>query len=156
PEISQAIQDKMRAGGVGGATINAFLAAVEKVAAGERGQIPESTIEPVVELPALESLPAVGSNSGELLNQLAIIKLNGGLGTGMGLEQAKSLIRVKGEATFLDFIAKQVLDLRTKSGAPKLAFYLMDSFSTQADTLAYLKKYPSLAAGDELDFLQSK
>ena len=156
PEISQAIESKMRAGGVTGATIDAFLAAVAKVAAGERGQIPEYTIEPVAELPALESLPAAGSGAGDLLNQLAVLKLNGGLGTGMGLDRAKSLIKVKGEDTFLDFIAKQILYLRSHSGAPKLAFYLMDSFSTQADTLAYLQKYPELAIDGELDFLQSK
>ena len=146
----------MQAGGVAGATIDAFLAAVEKVAAGERGQIPESTIEPVAELPTLESLPEAGSNAGAMLNQLAVIKLNGGLGTGMGLERAKSLIKVKGEDTFLDFIAKQIIYLRERRGAPGLAFYLMDSFSTQADTLAYLKKYPGLAIDGELDFLQSK
>ena len=74
----------------------------------------------------------------------------------MGLEKAKSLIKVKGEDTFLDFIAKQILHLRVQSGAPELAFYLMDSFSTQADTLNYLKKYPTLARDGELDFLQSK
>jgi len=146
----------MTEGGVTGATIDAFLAAVEKVAAGERGQISESVIEPVAELPALESLPPAGPGTGGLLNQLAVLKLNGGLGTGMGLDRAKSLIRVKGEDTFLDFIAKQILHLRAQSGAPKLAFYLMDSFSTQADTLAYLAKYPSLAIDGELDFLQSK
>lgn len=146
----------MRAGGVVGATIDAFLAAVAKVAAGERGQIPESTIEPVAALPALESLPAAGGETGALLNQLAVIKLNGGLGTGMGLDRAKSLIRVKGGDTFLDFIAKQILYLRTQGGAPNLAFYLMDSFSTQADTLAYLQKYPALSRDGELDFLQSK
>jgi UDP-N-acetylglucosamine pyrophosphorylase len=123
---------------------------------GERGQIPESTIEPVPELPALGSLPAAVGATGNLLNQLAVIELNGGLGTGLGLEQAKSLIRVTGENTFLDFIAKQILHLRTQSGAPKLAFYRMDSFSTQGDTLAYLKKYPEMVVGGELDFLQSK
>jgi len=156
PDISQAIQTKMRAGGLGSATIDTFLAAVEKVAAGERGQIPESTIEPVAELPALGSLPAAGAGAGELLNQLAVIKLNGGLGTSMGLERVKSLIPVKGGDTFLDFIAKQILHLRTTSGAPRLAFYLMNSFSTQADSLEHLKQYPDLAIDGELDFLQSK
>jgi len=155
-DIVQIIRAKMGAAGVATAAIEAFLAGVEKVAAGERGQIPESTITPVEELPSLEALPAAGGESAELLNQLAIIKLNGGLGTSMGLEQAKSLIKVKGEDTFLDLIAKQILHLRVKSGAQKLAFYLMDSFSTQADTLAYLKKYPTLAIDGELDFLQSK
>lgn len=156
PEISQAIQTKMRAGGGVDATINAFLAAVVKVVAGERGQISETTIDPVAELPTLEALPDVGADARRLLNQLAVIKLNGGLGTGMGLERAKSLIKVKGDDTFLDFIAKQILHLRAESGAPQLAFYLMNSFSTQADTLEYLKKYPILAPDGELDFLQSK
>lgn len=36
------------------------------------------------------------------------MKLNGGLGTGMGLEKAKSLLTVKGSKTFLDLIASQV------------------------------------------------
>lgn len=146
----------MRDAGVAVPTIDAFLAAVAKVAAGERGQIPEANIDPVAELPTLESLPEAGPGAGALLNQLAVIKLNGGLGTSMGLERAKSLIKVKGADTFLDFIAKQILHLRAYGGAPQLAFYLMDSFSTQADTLAYLKKYPTLALDGELDFLQNK
>jgi UDP-N-acetylglucosamine pyrophosphorylase len=146
----------MRAAGIGEPVINAFLAAVAKVAAGERGLIPESTIEPVSDLPSLESLETDVSPSGDLLNRLAVVKLNGGLGTSMGLDGAKSLIAVRAGETFLDFIARQVLHLRAHGGAPKLAFYLMDSFSTQADTLDYLKKYPTLPSDGELDFLQSK
>ncbi len=156
PHTERVIRSTMRAGGVVDPAINAFLVAVAKVSAGERGQISESAIDPVAELPGLESLPTSGSTGGPLLNQLAVIKLNGGLGTSMGLERAKSLITVKGRDTFLDFIAKQILHLRANSGAPKLAFYLMNSFSTQTDTLAYLKKYPALTPDGELDFLQSK
>ena len=37
-----------------------------------------------------------------------MLKLNGGLGTGMGLDKAKSLLPLKGKETFLDFIAQQV------------------------------------------------
>lgn len=37
-----------------------------------------------------------------------MLKLNGGLGTSMGLEKAKSLLEVKGGKTFLDLIAEQV------------------------------------------------
>ena len=43
----------------------------------------------------------------ELLSKTVVVKLNGGLGTGMGLEKAKSLLKVKGDDTFLDFIAQQ-------------------------------------------------
>jgi len=84
-DILQSIRAKMRAAAVPDATIDTFLGSVKKVAAGERGQIPESTITSVEELPALESLPAAGGKAAELLNQLAVIKLNGGLGTSMGL-----------------------------------------------------------------------
>ncbi|HEY5909753.1 MAG TPA: UTP--glucose-1-phosphate uridylyltransferase [Verrucomicrobiae bacterium] len=146
----------MRAGGVGEPAINAFLAAVAKVAAGERGLIPETAIQPVSDLPGLDSLPRDAGAGGALLNQLAVVKLNGGLGTSMGLDRVKSLIPVKGAENFLDFIAKQILRLRAGAGAPHLAFYLMNSFSTRADTLYYLRKYPALAPDGELDFLQSK
>eukprot|EP00798_Chlamydomonas_sp_ICE-L_P024746 gene24746-10384_t len=37
----------------------------------------------------------------ELLSQTAVLKLNGGLGTSMGLEKAKSLLIVKDGKTFL-------------------------------------------------------
>mgnify|MGYP002389700956 CR=1 FL=1 len=37
-----------------------------------------------------------------------VLKLNGGLGTSMGLDKAKSLLTVKQNKTFLDFTALQV------------------------------------------------
>ena len=46
-----------------------------------------------------------------------MIKLNGGLGTSMGMTKAKSLLEVKDGMTFLDLIAEQVLDLRERYGA---------------------------------------
>lgn len=41
-----------------------------------------------------------------------VLKLNGGLGTSMGLDKAKSLLPVKGDDSFLDLTAKQVYALR--------------------------------------------
>ena len=85
-----------------------------------------------------------------------MLKLNGGLGTGMGLEKAKSLLPLKGKDTFLDFIAKQVLHMREAFGVD-LAFMLMNSFSTSADTKKALKKYKGLASADlGLEFVQNK
>ena len=148
------IQAKMAAAGVATPTIRAFLKAVARVAAGDKGLMPELTIEPVANLTALESLSQ--KIDAGLLNQLAVIKLNGGLGTSMGLDRAKSLLPVKGGDTFLDFIARQILALRQQQNSRQPAFYLMNSFSTQHETLEYLRKYPALADGDKLDFLQSK
>ena len=84
-----------------------------------------------------------------------MLKLNGGLGTGMGLEKAKSLLPLKGDDTFLDFIAKQVSHMRTSTGVD-LAFMLMNSFATSADTLAHLEKYPLATQGLPLEFQQNK
>ena len=154
--LRRCIENKMREGGVSGPAVNAFLAAVEKVVSGETGFLPEAALEPARDLPTLESLSEPSTFDPGLLNRLAVIKLNGGLGTSMGLDRVKSLIRVKGEDNFLDFIARQIFHLRQSSGAPNLAFYLMNSFSTRQDTLEYLKKYPGLAADGEIDFLQSK
>ncbi|HXU79700.1 MAG TPA: UTP--glucose-1-phosphate uridylyltransferase [Methylomirabilota bacterium] len=146
------IAGKMKIGGVAGPAITAFLGAVAKVAAGETGQVSESAIDPAAELPRFETLPDAGT--GDWLNQLVLVKLNGGLGTGMGLDRAKSLLPIKGQKNFLDFIARQVIAQRER--APNLAFYLMNSFSTQHDSLEYLERYSSLARDGQLDFLQSK
>jgi UTP--glucose-1-phosphate uridylyltransferase len=91
------IAAKMRREGLGEATIAAFLDAHRRVRRGERGLISEAEIEPISDLPRLESLPsAEGMDEVGLLRQLAVFKLNGGLGTGMGLDRTKSLLRVRG------------------------------------------------------------
>src|SRR5207244_8696148 len=84
-----------------------------------------------------------------------VIKLNGGLGTSMGMTRAKSLLEVKDGQTFLDLIARQVLELRERSGA-RLPLVLMNSFATRDDSLAALERYPDLSAGLPADFVQNK
>ncbi|HSH94100.1 MAG TPA: UTP--glucose-1-phosphate uridylyltransferase [Roseimicrobium sp.] len=153
--IRDSIVSKMRTAGVSEPAVAAFLGSVDKVIAGDTGFLPEALLEPADGLPQLETMSVSDAPAPELLNRLAVIKLNGGLGTGMGLDRAKSLLPVKDGGTFLDFIARQVFHLRQTCNAPGLSFYLMNSFSTQADTLGYLKKYPGLAPEGELDFLQS-
>jgi len=145
-------QAKMKAEGLDQSAIEAFKYNFGKLTSGESLLLPESAIAPVAELPAYESLSAEDPS---LLTRTVMLKLNGGLGTGMGLAQAKSLLPIKDGVTFLDFIAKQVLHMRSTFGV-ELAFMLMNSFSTSADTLAALAKYDTLAAGLPLEFLQNK
>ena len=77
--------------------------------------LPEGGLRPA------EDLAQVGGSEGgfdaDLLKQTVLIKLNGGLGTSMGLQKAKSLLPVKDGATFLDIIVKQILALREGAGA---------------------------------------
>lgn len=116
--------------------------------------IPESTISPVPDLVQATSISA--EPDATLLSKTVICKLNGGLGTGMGLDKAKSLLKVKGEDTFLDLTAKQIMNMREEYGY-KVKFMLMNSFSTSADTLAFFKeKYPTLAAETGLEMMQNK
>ncbi|HEY5891806.1 MAG TPA: UTP--glucose-1-phosphate uridylyltransferase [Chthoniobacterales bacterium] len=149
-ETETLIRKKMESAGLSEAAIAAFLASYAQLKAKATGMIPEKTISPVVDLPASADLPAP-QNPDELLRQTVVIKLNGGLGTGMGLEKAKSLLPVRDGLTFLDLIALQILHLRKT--AP-IRFLLMNSFSTSSDTLEFLKKYPEL--GSDIEFLQNK
>ena len=55
------------------------------------------------------SLPSPdASKIQSLLNQLVVIKLNGGLGTSMGCTGPKSAISVRNELTFLDLTVQQI------------------------------------------------
>jgi len=153
----QRIREKMQAAQIAQPAIKAFLGAVQRLEQGETGLLPEEQIEPVSDVVAYDDLPDDTSRGRTLLQQLAVVKLNGGLGTGMGLSGPKSLLPVRGEDTFLDFIARQVLRLREESGSRRPLFLLMNSFSTQPASLRYLKKYPHLPNADgSLDFVQNR
>jgi phosphoglucomutase len=89
------------------------------------------------------------------LQQTVVLKLNGGLGTSMGLDKAKSLLPVKGVDTFLDLTAKQVLSMRKAFKSP-VKFMLMNSFNTSKDTLGFLVKYPSLVEDPNIELMQNK
>ncbi|HWT22682.1 MAG TPA: UTP--glucose-1-phosphate uridylyltransferase [Solirubrobacteraceae bacterium] len=147
----QASIEKMKREGVPDAAIATFRHYYEQLAAGESGMIPEDTIDPVTDVPAFEDLPA----GDPPLDQVVVIKLNGGLGTSMGMDRAKSLLPVKDGLAFLDVIARQVLALREASGA-RLPLVLMNSFYTRDDSLALLERYPDLASDVPFDFVQHK
>ncbi|MHC9543910.1 MAG: UTP--glucose-1-phosphate uridylyltransferase [Vulcanimicrobiota bacterium] len=105
---------------------------------------------PVETLPDLESLtPGLAHKGRQAYPHTVIIKLNGGLGTGMGLNGPKSLLKVKNDLTFLDIIARQSLH-------ENIPLVLMNSFATREDTLKALEKYPALGKEVPVDFLQHK
>lgn len=142
--------EKMQAERLPEIVIRTFRRYYEQLAAGETGLIPEADIRTITSLPDLERLPADLAEIGHAaLPKAILLKLNGGLGTGMGLEKAKSLLVVKDGLTFLDIIARQAL----RAGVPLV---LMNSFATRADSLAALAPYPALAGPIPLDFVQHK
>src|SRR6185295_17531768 len=139
--------------GVPDVAIDTFAELYQRLAAGETGLIPENDIEPVESVPDFESLP--DADADDLLDRVVMIKLNGGLGTSMGMTRAKSLLEARAGETFLDLIARQVLALRERSGA-RVPLVLMNSFATRDESLAALDRHADLSADLPADFLQSK
>lgn len=146
---------KMRREGLPEPAIRTFEHYYGELARGANGTLSEAAIEPVEEVEGADGLGGYAEAGRDALARAVAIKLNGGLGTTMGMRRAKSLLRVKGELTFLDVIARQVLHLR---GAYRCAvpLLLMNSFRTSDDSLAALARYPALAGDLPLDFLQHK
>lgn len=146
----------MQAGGCPPSAIAAFESTFKSLVSGESGMIHESSIDPVATLDSMDTIGASITSDTSLLSKTVMLKLNGGLGTGMGLDKAKSLLKVKGDDTFLDLTAKQVQQMRSEY-KQSIKFMLMNSFSTSDDTLDFLRsKYPQLAAEDGLEMMQNK
>ena len=152
-----AFETKMSAAGMGDAAIRAFHRNYEALLRHETGMIPEATISPAVGLASFDSIAPAGPADAALLSQAVVIKLNGGLGTGMGLQGPKSLLAVRDGVNFLDLMVRQILDLRKTSGA-KVRLLLMNSFSTSEQTLAHLEKYRAagLASASEVELMQNQ
>ncbi|XP_033985613.1 UTP--glucose-1-phosphate uridylyltransferase-like isoform X1 [Trematomus bernacchii] len=97
---------------------------------------PEESIQPYEKI-KMKGLPDDISAS---LNKLAVVKLNGGLGTSMGCTGPKSLISVRNENTFLDLTVQQIEHLNKTFNAD-VPLVLMNSFNTDEDTKKILQKY---------------
>ncbi len=144
--------------------INLFKCYFSQLFYGSQGKLTRREILPVEkdELDSLESIKKYRDHAAEAISELAVIKLNGGLGTTMGLEKAKSLITVRDNKTFLDLIVDQITVLREKYQTP-IPLLFMNSFRTHMDTMlqvqdinnpyhlpqAFLQhKYPKILADD--------
>ena len=152
----QAAQAKMADAGVAQTAIDVFSHYYEQLEEGVTGTIPEDTIEPYLDPPRLEDVQIDPAQAKSVFDQLVVINLNGGLGTSMGMDRAKSLLPVREGKSFLELIVEQVLAARRATGS-RLPLVFMNSFRTREDTLEVLAKYPDLPVGDlPLDFLQNK
>jgi UTP--glucose-1-phosphate uridylyltransferase len=146
---------KLRDDGATDEAIAVFSRFWRQLDEGASGLIAESSIDAVPDLPRLDELDPSPATQRDALARTVVIKLNGGLGTSMGMDRAKSLLAVKNDLTFLDIAVEQVLALRAQYDVA-LPLIFMNSFRTREDTLAALQRYPLLDAGLPLDFLQSR
>lgn len=152
----RAATEKMREAGVPELAVAVFSRFHEQLRSSVSGTIPEDTIEPLTRVQHLDEVRPDEAAVSEALAHTVVIKLNGGLGTSMGISGPKSALPVRDGLTFLDIIARQVLALRRRHGV-QTPLLLMNSFRTREESLAILEHHPGLAVdGLPLDFLQSK
>ncbi|KAG8890387.1 UTP-glucose-1-phosphate uridylyltransferase [Tulasnella sp. 332] len=91
-------------------------------------------------VPNYSDLPEV-TNDKSILDKVVVLKLNGGLGTTMGLSGApKSAIEVRDGMTFLDLSVRQIEHLNEVNKV-NVPFILMNSFNTDDETQRIIQKY---------------
>jgi UTP--glucose-1-phosphate uridylyltransferase len=115
--------------------INNFIRLYREVIDGKTGVIEENTISSVQGIKTLQQLQDsnlyldLGMNN---LGRLAVIRLNGGLGSSMGMPNAKSLLKVRGELTFNDLMIQQLQQINTAINHT-IPLIHMTSFRTDSD-----------------------
>lgn len=155
-EALRAATTKMREAGVSDLATSVFAAFHEQLRSSATGFVPESSIDPLERVPHLRDVDVDATAVREALDRTVVVKLNGGLGTSMGISGPKTALEVRDGRTFLDVIAEQVLALRRRHGAGT-PLVLMNSFRTRERSLEILARHRGLEVdGLPLDFVQSK
>ena len=152
------IARRMQEVGASRPAIRAFLRQYRRLCEGHRGLLDRSQIEPLKDVPDIESLATHRDTGARALPRTVMIKLNGGLGTSMGLKGAKSLLEVRDGRNFLNILAHQVAHLRQKTGNP-IPLVLMNSFTTHDETLQAMRRHPEIESGQRgipLTFVQNQ
>lgn len=126
---------KMKTAGLSPVVIDSFSHYYKKIIAGESGLIYDRDISCVEfgDIDEYDQLQNFESAGRRALGQTVKITLNGGLGSSMALSRTKSLLELKPGTTFLEIILRQ-------SDQNGIRSALMNSFSSQADTLSFLSK----------------
>jgi UTP--glucose-1-phosphate uridylyltransferase len=121
---------KMAQAGLDPLVMDTFAYYYQKVLQGETGLVCEVDIDPVAgeDLPDARDLTGYTSAGKAAQRHAVRVVLNGGLGTGMGLTRAKSLLVAKNGKSFLEIIVEQA-----RARGLKLCF--MNSFNTHEDTV---------------------
>ena len=153
---------KMRDARVPQRAIDVFAHHYGQLVDGATGLIPEDSVTGLTDVArANEEVRAYVAPDGDVdaaraaAAKTVVIRLNGGLGTTMGLDRAKSLVPVRDGQSFLDVIATQVKHVRATLDVA-LPIVFMNSFATHDDTMAAISKH-DLAVGDlPLAFLQNQ
>lgn len=143
-------RQKMEKENLSSLVIDIFQKHYQKLTSGINTYISDKDIKPIENLPHLTTILEEYSEKTDKINKkTVIIKLNGGLGTGMGMECAKSLIKAKNDISFLEIIARQSLKNNQK-------LILMESFATYNDSKKTLESIMPKEKEIARHFIQNK
>ena len=152
----RAATTRMREAGVPELAVSVFRRFHGMLRSQATGTVHEADVDPLTDVEHLDRVRPAAAEASEALARTVVVKLNGGLGTSMGIAGPKSALPVRDGLTFLDIMARQVLALRRRHGVGT-PLLLMNSFRTQEESLRGLAAYPDLAVdGLPLDFVQNK
>lgn len=128
----------------------------------EQEWIRESEIEPMDNIRHIGDIHDTISHkvTGKALAKTAMLKLNGGLGTSMGLQGPKSLLPVRRhkarQMNFLDIILGQVTTVRQQQGV-KLPLTFMNSYHTSKESIARIRRNRNFHQDEiPIEFLQNR
>lgn len=145
PDQFDQFDAKMREHGMSDTAINQFHRLYDVWKADEGSTwIRESDVEPLTGVPSFHDVYETIDHDEAVhaFAKTAFLKLNGGLGTSMGLDCAKSLLPVRRhkarQMRFIDIILGQVTTARQRLGV-ELPLTLMNSFRTSKDTMKVVK-----------------
>jgi UTP--glucose-1-phosphate uridylyltransferase len=153
----EAFEVKMREAHMPEPAIRTFRHYYSLLTEGTTGLIHERDIEPLTDdnLTDYERTTAFSDAGHEAMNKAVVIKLNGGLGTSMGLDGPKCLLEARDGMTFLDIAIRQTQALRTLAG-DRIPLILMNSFNTEEQSRAVLTRYENPSCGLPPSFLQHR
>lgn len=152
--LTEAVR-KMSDRGVDQRAITVFEDYWQQLADGAEGIIREEAIEPLRDVPELAAIEVSDDERRAALAKVAVIKLNGGLGTSMGMAGPKAALVARDGQTFLDVIVRQLIGLEERYGS-RPPLLLMNTPLTRGASLEILERYPHMADQDlPLDFLQN-
>ncbi len=155
PDPTAEFAQRMRADGQPESVISAFADLYRAYVGGGAAAARFGDFAPPGEEFLVRMEDLAGRGGGAPLDRLAWIVLNGGIGTSMRMEKAKSLLTVHNGLSFLDLIAEFVKRTRNNYGIP-LPVLFMDSYATSRDTLEALMPHGLEVGGLPLDFVQHR
>jgi len=136
---------KMKKTGCGDAVVSLFLRYYDKLKSGDRGIMHESDIKPLEYGEVLRHRDMEKSKIP--LQKCAVIKLNGGLGTSMGMDFPKSFVEVREGKRFIDLALSQKIFFEKNTGN-KYPLIFMNSLSTKDMTQKFVDENPQILFED--------